>query len=143
LVDACLVVASCALFDFQLQTVKTKPSRAHLSRELTLLLLCSPSTDSSRRGVVVPAQRLANGGALARISQVHRREGVRAAVIAGQGFAISSRWMFAPELESGEVVPLLTKWRLPAIDLWVLTDPRERLEQSYSPSSGREAMYCR
>jgi DNA-binding transcriptional LysR family regulator len=93
--------------------------------------------------VVVPAQRLANGGALARISQVHRREGVRAAVIAGQGFAISSRWMFAPELESGEVVPLLTKWRLPAIDLWVLTDPCERLEQSYSPSSGREAMYCR
>jgi DNA-binding transcriptional LysR family regulator len=47
-------------------------------------------------------------------------EGVRAAVIAGQGFAISSRWMFAPELESGEVIPLLTKWRLPPIDLWVV-----------------------
>jgi DNA-binding transcriptional LysR family regulator len=46
-------------------------------------------------------------------------EGVRAAVIAGQGFAISSRWMFTPELESGEVVSL-TKRRLPPIDLWVI-----------------------
>jgi DNA-binding transcriptional LysR family regulator len=45
-------------------------------------------------------------------------EGMRAAVIAGQGFAISSRSMFSPELESGEVVALLTKWRLPPIDLW-------------------------
>ena len=47
-------------------------------------------------------------------------EGVRAAVIAGQGFAISSRWMFAPELESGEVVPVLDEWTLPSIDLWVI-----------------------
>jgi len=47
-------------------------------------------------------------------------EGVRAAVIAGQGFAISSRWMFAPELESGEVATLLSKWRLPPMDLWAV-----------------------
>ena len=38
----------------------------------------------------------------------------------GQGFAISSRWMFAPELESGEVVPVLEEWSLPPMDLWVI-----------------------
>ena len=47
-------------------------------------------------------------------------EGVRAAVIAAQGFAISSRWMFAPELESGQVVSLLDEWTLPSMDLWVI-----------------------
>jgi DNA-binding transcriptional LysR family regulator len=47
-------------------------------------------------------------------------EGVRAAVMAGQGFAISSRWMFAPELESGEVVSVLDDWTLPPMDLWVI-----------------------
>jgi DNA-binding transcriptional LysR family regulator len=47
-------------------------------------------------------------------------EGVRAAVIAGQGFAIASRWMFQPEIASGEVVPILTEWELPQIDLWVV-----------------------
>jgi DNA-binding transcriptional LysR family regulator len=47
-------------------------------------------------------------------------EGVREAVLAGQGFAISSRWMFAPELASGEVVSVLEEWRLPPMDLWVI-----------------------
>ncbi|MGO4211295.1 LysR family transcriptional regulator [Terriglobus sp. 2YAB30_2] len=47
-------------------------------------------------------------------------EGVRAAVIAGQGFAIASRWMFQPEIASGEVVPILTEWELPRIDLWIV-----------------------
>lgn len=47
-------------------------------------------------------------------------EGVRAAVIGGQGCTISSRWMFAPELESGEVVPVLTDWTLPSLDLWAI-----------------------
>jgi DNA-binding transcriptional LysR family regulator len=47
-------------------------------------------------------------------------EGVREAVLSGQGFAISSRWMFAPELESGEVVPVLGEWSLPPMDLWVI-----------------------
>ena len=47
-------------------------------------------------------------------------EGVRAAVIAGLGFTVSSRWMFAPEMESGEVVPLLKDWSLPPDNLWVI-----------------------
>jgi DNA-binding transcriptional LysR family regulator len=47
-------------------------------------------------------------------------EGVREAVLAGQGFAIASRWMFTPELRSGEVVSLLEEWTLPPIDLWVI-----------------------
>jgi DNA-binding transcriptional LysR family regulator len=47
-------------------------------------------------------------------------EGVRAAVISGQGFAIASRWMFTPELESGEVVSILSDWTLPPLDLWVI-----------------------
>jgi hypothetical protein len=45
---------------------------------------------------------------------------VREAVLTGQGFAISSRWMFAPELASGEVVPVLEEWELPPMDLWVI-----------------------
>ena len=58
--------------------------------------------------------------------RLHRRlmitaaEGVRAAVISGQGFAIASRWMFTPELESGEVVSILKDWTLPPLDLWVI-----------------------
>lgn len=47
-------------------------------------------------------------------------EGVRAAVIAGLGLTVSSGWIFAPELESGEVVPLLKDWRLPPEELWVI-----------------------
>jgi DNA-binding transcriptional LysR family regulator len=47
-------------------------------------------------------------------------EGVREAVLAGQGFAISSRWMFAPELASGEAVPVLQEWALPPMELWVI-----------------------
>ena len=47
-------------------------------------------------------------------------EGVREAVLAGQGFAIASRWMFAPELKSGDVVPVLEEWTLPPMDLWVI-----------------------
>lgn len=47
-------------------------------------------------------------------------EGARAAVIAGLGFTVSSHWMFAPELESGEVVPLLKDWSLPPDNLWVI-----------------------
>ena len=56
----------------------------------------------------------------------HRRlmitaaEGVREAVISGQGFCVASRWMFAPELESGVVVSVLNEWTLPSLDLWVI-----------------------
>jgi len=47
-------------------------------------------------------------------------EGVREAVIAGLGLAISSLWMMEPELASGTVVPVLTEWKLPSADLWAL-----------------------
>jgi DNA-binding transcriptional LysR family regulator len=47
-------------------------------------------------------------------------EGVREAVLAGQGFAIASRWMFAPELKSSEVASVLGEWTLPPMDLWVI-----------------------
>lgn len=47
-------------------------------------------------------------------------EGVREAVIAGLGVAISSRWMMEPELASKSVVPVLTDWKLPSADLWAL-----------------------
>lgn len=47
-------------------------------------------------------------------------EGVREAVLAGQGYAITSRWMFAPELASGAVVPLLNEWSLPSMELWMV-----------------------
>ena len=47
-------------------------------------------------------------------------EGVREAVLAGQGYAIASRWMFALELASGDVVPVLQAWSLPPMDLWII-----------------------
>ncbi|MGC2498254.1 MAG: LysR family transcriptional regulator [Acidobacteriaceae bacterium] len=47
-------------------------------------------------------------------------EGVREAVLAGQGFAITSRWMFAPELASGAIVSVLKEWALLPMDLWVI-----------------------
>ena len=47
-------------------------------------------------------------------------EGVREAVLAGQGFTIASRWMFVPELQSGEVTSILEDWTLPPMDLWVI-----------------------
>jgi DNA-binding transcriptional LysR family regulator len=52
--------------------------------------------------------------------RVSAAEGVRAAVIAGMGYAIASQWMFAPELASGAVRPVLNDWTLPTIDLWAL-----------------------
>jgi DNA-binding transcriptional LysR family regulator len=47
-------------------------------------------------------------------------EGVRAAVLGGMGFTIASEWMFAPELASGAVRPVLTEWTLPTSDLWAV-----------------------
>jgi DNA-binding transcriptional LysR family regulator len=47
-------------------------------------------------------------------------EGVRAAVFADLGIAIASEWMFAPELASGVVIPVLQAWSLPVIDLWAV-----------------------
>jgi DNA-binding transcriptional LysR family regulator len=47
-------------------------------------------------------------------------EGVRAAVRAHLGLALASVWMFAPELASGAVRPVLADWTLPSIDLWAV-----------------------
>lgn len=51
---------------------------------------------------------------------VNAAEGVREAVFAGLGLAISSEWMFAPELVSGTVRPVLEDWSLPPLDLWAV-----------------------
>ena len=47
-------------------------------------------------------------------------EGMRAAVLRGMGLAITSEWMFAPELASGAVRRVLAEWTLPMIDLWAV-----------------------
>jgi DNA-binding transcriptional LysR family regulator len=47
-------------------------------------------------------------------------EGIRAAVKADMGLAVTSDWMFWPELQNGEVVRVLPDWRLPEIDLWAV-----------------------
>ena len=52
--------------------------------------------------------------------RVGAAEGVRAAVIAGLGFAIASEWMFAPEIARGTVRPVLCDWALPMLDLWAV-----------------------
>ncbi|UII73215.1 LysR family transcriptional regulator [Pseudomonas sp. HN11] len=52
--------------------------------------------------------------------RVTAAEGVRAAVLSHLGLTLSSTWMFAPELASGEVKPVLTDWKLPARDLWAV-----------------------
>jgi DNA-binding transcriptional LysR family regulator len=52
--------------------------------------------------------------------RVTAAEGVREAVFAGLGLAVASEWMFAPELRSGTVKPVLQDWELPAIDLWAV-----------------------
>lgn len=52
--------------------------------------------------------------------RVSAAEGVRAAVLSGQGLAIASEWMFAPELADGSVKAVLTDWTLPQVDLWAV-----------------------
>jgi DNA-binding transcriptional LysR family regulator len=52
--------------------------------------------------------------------RVTAAEGVRAAVLSGQGLAIASQWMFAPELADGTVRAVMTEWDLPPIDLWAV-----------------------
>lgn len=47
-------------------------------------------------------------------------EGVREAVKAGLGVAVASEWLFAPEVEAGEIVPLLSAWELPKVDCWCI-----------------------
>lgn len=69
---------------------------------------------SFRRGTAETSIRLQ------RRLMITAAEGVRAAVISGQGFCIASHWMFAPELQSGEVVSILNEWTLLPLDLWVI-----------------------
>jgi DNA-binding transcriptional LysR family regulator len=52
--------------------------------------------------------------------RVSAAEGVRAAVLANLGLAITSEWMFAPEIADGAVKVVLRDWELPRIDLWAL-----------------------
>jgi DNA-binding transcriptional LysR family regulator len=52
--------------------------------------------------------------------RVNAAEGVRAAVLADMGVAITSEWMFAPEIASGAVKLVLADWELPSIDLWAV-----------------------
>ena len=52
--------------------------------------------------------------------RVTAAEGVRAAVLSHLGLTLSSTWMFAPELASGEVKTVLTDWKLPSRDLWAV-----------------------
>jgi DNA-binding transcriptional LysR family regulator len=52
--------------------------------------------------------------------RVSASEGVRAAVLSGMGLAIAPEWMFAAELASGAVRPILGEWTLPPSDMWAV-----------------------
>jgi DNA-binding transcriptional LysR family regulator len=52
--------------------------------------------------------------------RVTAAEGLRAAVLAGLGYAIGSDWGFARDIENGRVVEVLRDWSLPPADLWAL-----------------------
>ena len=52
--------------------------------------------------------------------RVTSSEGLRAGVLAHHGLAMTSEWMFSPELARGEVKPVLTDWELPPKDLWAI-----------------------
>jgi DNA-binding transcriptional LysR family regulator len=52
--------------------------------------------------------------------KVTAAEGMREAVFAHLGIAITSEWNFAPELASGIVKAVLNDWQLPSLDLWAV-----------------------
>jgi DNA-binding transcriptional LysR family regulator len=52
--------------------------------------------------------------------KVTAAEGLREAVFAHLGLAITSEWNFAPELGSGIVKAVLNNWELPNMDLWAV-----------------------
>ena len=52
--------------------------------------------------------------------RVSAAEGVRAAVLVNAGIAITSEWMFAPEIADRTVKVVLQDWQLPRIDLWAV-----------------------
>jgi DNA-binding transcriptional LysR family regulator len=47
-------------------------------------------------------------------------EGLREAVLADLGIAVSTEWVFGRELKSGIVREALSDWTLPPADLWAL-----------------------
>jgi DNA-binding transcriptional LysR family regulator len=49
----------------------------------------------------------------------HRRERVRAAVLADVGIALATEWMLA-QIADGTVQVALRQWELPGIDLWAI-----------------------
>ncbi len=51
---------------------------------------------------------------------VSAAEGVRAAVFSNAGIAITSEWMFTPEIVNGTVKPVLQDWELPPMELWAI-----------------------
>jgi DNA-binding transcriptional LysR family regulator len=52
--------------------------------------------------------------------RVSAAEGVREAVLSDAGIAITSEWMFAPEIADGRVKVVLQNWELPQLDLWAV-----------------------
>jgi DNA-binding transcriptional LysR family regulator len=52
--------------------------------------------------------------------KVSASEGLRAAVKAGIGLAVTSQWTFTPELRSGEVTAVLNDWELPILNLFAV-----------------------
>jgi DNA-binding transcriptional LysR family regulator len=52
--------------------------------------------------------------------RISAAEGVRAVVLANAGIAITSEWMFAPEIADRTVRVVLKDWQLPRIDLWAV-----------------------
>jgi DNA-binding transcriptional LysR family regulator len=52
--------------------------------------------------------------------KVTAAEGLREAVFAHLGLAITSEWNFAPELQSGVVKAVLSDWELPNLELWAV-----------------------
>ena len=52
--------------------------------------------------------------------KVTAAEGLREAVFAHLGLAITSEWNFAPELASGIVTSVLNDWELPRLELWAV-----------------------
>lgn len=52
--------------------------------------------------------------------RVSALEGVRSAVLAGLGVAVTSEWIFTEELDDGRVREALADWTLPRLDLWAV-----------------------
>ena len=61
--------------------------------------------------------------------KVTQGEGLREAVTCDLGLAVTSEWLFTPELKSGEVVQVLQDWSLPTTSLFAVY-PTGRLASS-------------